>query len=66
MQRRPVEETALQTVVVARNALEKAIVVVCSVVLWVSTMVIFVILSFLFGPFWWVPLVMSGGGRGGG
>jgi uncharacterized protein len=32
----------------------------------VVAIVIFVILSFLFGPFWWVPLVMSGGGRGGG
>jgi TRAP-type transport system small permease protein len=35
----------MDTVVVERNALERAIVVVCSIVLWVTTLVIFVILS---------------------
>lgn len=35
----------MDTVVVERNALERAIVLVCSVVLWVTTLVIFVILS---------------------
>ncbi len=35
----------MDTVVVERNALERAIVFACSVVLWVTTVVIFVILS---------------------
>jgi TRAP-type transport system small permease protein len=35
----------MDTVVVERNALERAIVFVCSIVLWVTTVVIFVILS---------------------
>lgn len=35
----------MDTVVVERNALERAIVFVCSVVLWVTTVVIFVILT---------------------
>jgi TRAP-type C4-dicarboxylate transport system permease small subunit len=35
----------MDTVVVGRNALERAIVLVCSIVLWVTTLVIFVILS---------------------
>ena len=35
----------MDTVVVERNALERAIVFACSIVLWVTTLVIFVILS---------------------
>jgi TRAP-type transport system small permease protein len=35
----------MDTVIVERNALERAIVFVCSIVLWVTTVVIFVILS---------------------
>src|SRR5512135_1014741 len=35
----------MDIVVVGRNALERAIVVACSIVLWVTTLVIFVILS---------------------
>ena len=35
----------MDTTVVERNALERAIVLVCSVVLWVTTLVIFVILT---------------------
>ena len=35
----------MDTVVVGRNALERAIVLVCSIVLWVTTLVIFVILT---------------------
>jgi TRAP-type C4-dicarboxylate transport system permease small subunit len=35
----------MDTVVIERNALERAIVFVCSIVLWVTTLVIFVILT---------------------
>lgn len=30
----------------------------------VVAIIIFVVLSFLFGPFWWLPLLLSGGGGG--